>query len=67
MLNLRILHKEYPFGDNPVKSRKGIYQISDNCYNFWYKYVFLNKPAIEQGIGYVVADNKNEKKVLLGE
>ena len=56
LLNLRILHKEYPFGDNPAKSRKGIYRISDNCYNFWYKYVFLNKIGIEQGIGYTIAD-----------
>lgn len=56
LLNLRILHKEYPFGDNIAKSRKGIYRISDNCYNFWYKYVFLNKIGIEQGIGHTIAD-----------
>lgn len=56
LLNLKILHKEYPFGDNPAKSRKGIYRISDNCYKFWYKYVFLNKQGIEQGMGNVIAD-----------
>lgn len=56
LLNLRIIHKEYPFGDNPAKSRKAVYRISDNCYNFWYRYVFLNRGAIEKGTGAAVAD-----------
>jgi len=54
LINLRILHKEYPFGDDPAKSRKGIYKISDNCYSFWYRYVFSEKAAIEQGSGKAV-------------
>jgi AAA+ ATPase superfamily predicted ATPase len=51
LIGLGILHKEYPFGEDIGKSRKGIYRISDNCYRFWYRYVFLNKTAIEQGAG----------------
>lgn len=58
LINLKIIHKEYPFGENPVKSRKGIYRISDNCYNFWYRFVFFNRPAIEQGIGDRVLTNE---------
>jgi AAA+ ATPase superfamily predicted ATPase len=54
---LKILHKEFPFGDNPERSRKGIYLISDNCYRFWYRYVFLNKTGIESGIGADIADS----------
>ena len=54
LINLRILHKEYPFGDDPAKSRKGIYRISDNCYCFWYRYVFSERAAIEQGAGKAV-------------
>lgn len=57
LLNLKILIKEYPFGDNPAKSRKGIYRIADNCYNFWYRYVFLNKSGIEKGVGSDIAEN----------
>ena len=57
LLNLRILHKKYPFGDNPNKSRKGIYLISDNCYRFWYKYIFFNRTGIEKGIGDEIADS----------
>jgi len=51
LINLNILYKEFPFGENPEKSRKGIYRIRDNCYRFWYRYVFKNKAIIEQGAG----------------
>jgi AAA+ ATPase superfamily predicted ATPase len=51
LMGLNILHKEFPFGENPEKSRKGIYRIRDNCYRFWYRYVFTNKTIIEQGSG----------------
>ncbi|MDI6705200.1 MAG: ATP-binding protein [Bacillota bacterium] len=56
LLNLKILRKEFPFGDNPANSRKGIYKISDNCYSFWYRFIFPNKPGIEQGVGGVIAE-----------
>lgn len=49
LIQIGILHKEYPFGDNIAKSRKGIYKITDNYYNFWYRYVFTNKNILEQG------------------
>jgi len=51
LIGLNILYKEFPFGENPEKSRKGIYRIKDNCYRFWYRYVFMNKTSIEQGAG----------------
>jgi len=51
LIGLNIIHKEFPFGENPEKSRKGIYRIRDNCYRFWYRYVFTNKTVIEQGAG----------------
>ena len=56
LVNLQIVHKIYPFGENPQNSRKGIYRIADNCYNFWYSFVFPNKPEIESGNGGIVAD-----------
>jgi AAA+ ATPase superfamily predicted ATPase len=51
LIGLNILYKEFPFGENPEKSRKGVYRIRDNCYRFWYRYVFTNKTAVEQGAG----------------
>ena len=57
LMDLKILHKEHPFGDNPEHSRKGVYRISDNCFRFWYRYIFLNKTGIETGIGAEIADD----------
>ena len=57
LMDLKILHKEHPFGDNPERSRKGVYKISDNCFRFWYRYVFLNKTGIDTGIGAEIADS----------
>ncbi|HWQ73717.1 MAG TPA: ATP-binding protein [Syntrophomonas sp.] len=57
LMDLKILHRECPFGDNPERSRKNVYLISDNCYQFWYKYVFLNKASIETGTGKEFAEN----------
>ena len=57
LIALKILHKLYPFGDNPERSRKCLYAISDNCFRFWYKYVFMNNAAIETGIGEDIAQN----------
>ena len=56
LIALKILQKAYPFGENPEHSRKGIYMIADNCYRFWYRYVFMHKTGVETGIGGEVAD-----------
>lgn len=57
LLNLHIVKKEYPFGENPEKSRKTRYRLADNCYLFWYRFVFLLRPEIESGNGSVAADH----------
>jgi len=57
LIDLKILHKEFPFGENPERSRKGIYKISDNCFRFWYRFVFLNNTGVESGIGAEIADS----------
>ena len=57
LMGLKILRKEYPFGDNPERSRKSVYKIWDNCYRFWYRYVFLHKTVIEAGSGSDIADH----------
>ena len=58
LVNLQIVDKIYPFGENPQNSRKGIYRIADNCYDFWYSFVFPNKPEIESGNGDIIADTE---------
>ena len=56
LIDLKILQKAYPFGENPERSRKGIYMIADHCYRFWYRYVFMHKTGVETGIGGEIAD-----------
>lgn len=56
LIKMKILHREFPFGEDSEKSRKGIYGISDNCWRFWYRYVFPNRPGIEQGAGRLLFD-----------
>lgn len=39
---LRLLEKHVPCGE-PDGSKRGIYEITDHFYKFWYRYVFSNK------------------------
>lgn len=48
--NLRIVHREVPVTDsNPEKSRKGIYQIQDHYFQFWFRFIMPNQSFIEEG------------------
>ena len=48
--SLSITEKEIPVTEKiPEKSRKGIYQIADNFFNFWFRFVFRNRNEIEEG------------------
>lgn len=58
LVGLHILTREYPFGENPAVSRRGIYRIADSCYYFWYRFVLPNRSAIENGLGEMVADER---------
>lgn len=60
LVDIGFLRKVLPFGENPLKSRKGIYEIADNTFRFWYEFVYPNKSSIELGFGETVA----KKKVL---
>lgn len=40
--SIRLLEKKVPCGE-PETSKKGIYEITDNFYKFWYRYVFSNQ------------------------
>jgi len=47
---LQIIHKEVPVTEkNPEKSRKGVYEITDPFFNFWFKFVFPFKSELEMG------------------
>ena len=39
---IRLLEKKVPCGER-IDGKKGLYEITDNFYKFWYRYVFSNK------------------------
>lgn len=56
LLDLRVLRREILFGEDFENSRKTRYQIADNCFCFWYKFVFDQSSEIETGAGRAVAE-----------
>ena len=56
LISLQIAQKLYPYGENPQTSRRGIYRLVDNCYDFWYRFVFPFQAEIEGGNGEIVAE-----------
>ncbi len=48
LIELDILEREVPVTErNPEKSKKGLYFIKDNFFNFWFRYVFPNQSFLE--------------------
>lgn len=63
---LRLIEKEIPVTEkNPQKSRKGLYQISDNFFRFWFQFVFPFKSDLEIGRFDYVSDQLAKKFNLL--
>ncbi|MBL7170936.1 MAG: ATP-binding protein [Candidatus Omnitrophica bacterium] len=49
LASLQITKKEIPVTEKmPEKSRKGIYIIEDNFFNFWFRLVFRNRSLLEE-------------------
>lgn len=42
------LMREVPVTENPLKTRKVIYRISDEFFNFWFRFVYHNYTALEE-------------------
>ncbi len=47
LINLGIVKKETPYGEKD--SKKSIYSIEDNMFNFWYRFVLNNNSIIVRG------------------
>lgn len=44
--SMRLIQKKVPCGD-PASGKRGIYEITDNFYKFWYRYIFSNRSYYE--------------------
>lgn len=49
LLEVKMLKRTVPVTEN-IKSRKGRYYISDNFLKFWFRYIYPNLSAIEEGV-----------------
>lgn len=50
LIDLHLVRREVPVTEkNPAKSRKGLYRLSDNFFRFWFRFVYPNLQAIEEG------------------
>jgi len=67
--SLQITKKEIPVTEKiPEKSRKGIYLIDDNFFNFWFRLVFRNRSLLEENkINAVILKVKEAMPQLLAE
>lgn len=66
LIELDILERKVPTTEeNPEKSKKGLYFIKDNFFNFWFKYVFPYQNYLETGkYDYVLDKIKSDFHVF---
>lgn len=55
LTRLGLVTREVPFGEDPSRSRKGLYYLSDPFFAFWYRFVSPHIGAIEAGLGDAAA------------
>lgn len=55
LAGLGLIERNVPFGDDPNKSRKGIYAIADPFFAYWFRFVGRNMGLIESNISEPVA------------
>lgn len=51
LTELGMVERAVPFGEDPERSRKGIYRLRDACYDFWYRFVSPAVADVESGAG----------------
>ncbi|MGB9722183.1 MAG: ATP-binding protein [bacterium] len=48
LADLHIVERELPVTEQkPLKSKRGLYKIADEYFNFWFRFVFPNRSALE--------------------
>lgn len=55
LVDLGILERTVPFGENAETSKRGIYRVLDATYDFWFRFVMPFSGDVEAGLGAAVA------------
>ncbi len=56
LIDLQIIQKEYPFGKD--HERNGIYQLRDNMFKFWYRFIPKYRMNIEANMGQMILQDR---------
>lgn len=56
LIQMNYVRREIPFGENPKKSRKGIYRINDPLMDFYYTFIIPNMSFIGRGRKHFVTE-----------
>ncbi len=46
---LHLVHRITPVTERKIKTKKAIYQVSDNFFRFWFRFVYPNRSDVEGG------------------
>jgi AAA+ ATPase superfamily predicted ATPase len=57
LLGLQLLEKRVPATDHPERSRRSIYAVADPYFRFYFRFIAINRGAIDRGLGEQVIDN----------
>ncbi len=55
LIDLRLVHRRVPVTES-ARSRKGLYYLSDNLFDFWFTFVNPNLEALERGNSRLVVE-----------
>lgn len=55
LVDLGIVERSVPFGENPSTSRKAMYSLADPFFAYWYAFVSKSVGVIEAGAGFAAA------------
>ena len=65
LCDLDIVERSVPFGENPEKSRKGLYRIREAAFDFWFRFVMPSNAAIEAGLGQMAAQAVSSEALFI--
>ena len=61
LVDLDILERVVPFGDNPDRSKRAVYRIREPMFDFWFTFVSPNVAMIDANAGDAVIDSISEE------
>jgi AAA+ ATPase superfamily predicted ATPase len=58
LVTLGILERRVPALDDPDRTRRAVYRVSDPYFRFWFRFIAANRPHIARGLGTQLVDER---------